>query len=273
VVQFSALAAETGRPALIEALSTLLQPRGILERADRWARQREGLPVHEGVLQGEAPPENVEIREHGYRFLVNLWTGQKTGFYLDQRENRRFVALHCTGGEGLNAFSYTGGFAVYLLAAGMQRVINVDTSREALNLARANLRLNGFDPDVQAEHIQGNIFHLLRDWHSEGRRFDLIVLDPPKFASNVQQLAAATRGYKDINLLAFSLLRPGGLLATFSCSGLVSSDLFQKIVFGAATDARREAQIIRRLSQPPDHPILLSFPEGEYLKGLLCRVW
>lgn len=273
VVQFSALAAEVGRLALINSLAALVQPRGILERTDVSARQKEGLPAREEVLRGEPPPEAVHIHEQGHRFMVHLWKGQKTGFYLDQRLNRRRVAEASAGGDVLNVFSYTGGFAVYLLHAGVEHVVNLDTSRRALEVCEENLRLSNFDPDIQAEQIQGDAFQVLRDWRQRERRFDAVVLDPPKFATNARQVASATRGYKDINLLAMQLIRPGGLLATFSCTGLVSPDLFQKVVFGAAVDAGRDVQIIEKLSQGDDHPILLSFPEGEYLKGLLCRVW
>jgi 23S rRNA (cytosine1962-C5)-methyltransferase len=172
----------------------------------------------------------------------------------------------------LNAFSFTGAFGVYALAGGAEHVTNIDTSFDALTGAEAALRLNGFDPDRQGESICGDVFQVLRAFRDEGRQFDLVILDPPKFARNKAELDGATRGYKDINLLGLKLLAPGGLLATFSCSGLVTPDLFQKIVFGASIDAGRRAQIIAKLGQGPDHPILLTFPEGEYLKGLLCRV-
>jgi len=171
----------------------------------------------------------------------------------------------------LNAFAYTGAFAVYALAGGAASVVNIDSSYEALELAERNLSLNSFSED-RYELIQGDVFQVLRDYQAAGEQFDVIVLDPPKFATTQEQVPSAARGYKDINLLAMRLLRPGGLLATFSCSGLVSPDLFQKIVFGAAIDAQRDVQVIGRLTQGPDHPVLLSFPESEYLKGLLCRV-
>ena len=172
----------------------------------------------------------------------------------------------------LNAFAYTGAFAVYALAGGATSVVNIDTSREALALAERNLACNGF-PSDRYTLVEGDVFQVLREYRAAGERFDLIILDPPKFAATQGQVAAATRGYKDINLLAMQLLRPGGILATFSCSGLVSLDLFQKVVFGAAVDAGRDVQMIGRLSQGDDHPVLLTFPESEYLKGLLCRVW
>lgn len=272
VVQFSTLGIERARESIVELLQEMASPAGIYERADPMARQREGLPVSEGVLAGKEPPDVIEICEAGFRFLVDVRCGQKTGFYLDQRENRRIVGALCQGARVLNAFAYTGAFAVYALAGGAVSVVNIDTSREALELAKRNLALNGF-PEDRYQLIQGDVFEVLRDYRAAGEQFDVIVLDPPKFATTQGQVPSAARGYKDINLLAMQLLRPGGLLATFSCSGVITSELFQKIVFGAAVDARRDVQIISRLSQGPDHPILLSFPESEYLKGLLCRVW
>jgi 23S rRNA (cytosine1962-C5)-methyltransferase len=236
-------------------------------------RSKEGLRPTVGVLHGQPPAGPLEILEHGQRFLVDLLGGQKTGFYLDQRENRQRAAAYCQGARVLNAFSYSGGFAVYALAGGAQHVINLDSSIDALELAERNLALNGYDPDVQCEGVAGDVFQVLRDWRATNERFDVVILDPPKFAHSQQQVEKAARAYKDINLLAMQLLQPGGVLATFSCSGLVSADLFQKIVFGASVDAGRDVQVIERLSQGPDHPLLLSFPEGEYLKGIVCRVW
>jgi 23S rRNA (cytosine1962-C5)-methyltransferase len=273
VVQCLTLGIEQVKPLLTRLLVELCQPAGIVERSDVEVRDKEGLRPVAGMLYGAAPAGPVEVLEQGHQFLVDLAGGQKTGFYLDQRENRRRVAAHCQNARVLNAFSYSGGFAVYALAAGAQQVLNLDSSLEALELGERNLALNGFDPDAQAEGVAGDVFQVLRDWRAAGQRFDVIVLDPPKFAHSQQQVERASRAYKDINLLAMQLLPPGGVLATFSCSGLVSADLFQKIVFGASVDARREAQVIERLSQGPDHPLLLNFPEGEYLKGLICRVW
>ncbi|MCD6289772.1 MAG: class I SAM-dependent rRNA methyltransferase, partial [Anaerolineae bacterium] len=272
IVQFSTRGMDRARDTLIPLMESLLRPGGIYERADPTARRREGLTPSEGKLTGEEPPETIEIRESGYRFLVDPRRGQKTGFYLDQRENRRILGGLCRGARVLNAFAYTGAFAVYALAGGADFVINIDSSYEALELAERNLVLNGYAED-RYELIQGDVFQVLRDYRAAGERFDVVILDPPKFATTRGQVTTATRGYKDINLLAMRLLRPGGLLATFSCSGLISADLFQKVVFGAAVDARRDVQIIRRFTQGPDHPVLLSFPESEYLKGLLCRVW
>ncbi|GAB4561768.1 MAG: 23S rRNA (cytosine(1962)-C(5))-methyltransferase RlmI [Anaerolineae bacterium] len=271
VAQFSAWAAEVGRATLVEALRELVPARGLIERVDAEARKREGLPLQEGLIWGEEPPELIEIRENGHRFLVDVREGQKTGFFLDQRRNRAIVGGWSGGARVLNGFAYTGGFGVYALAAGAEHVINVDSSYDALVLAERAFQLNGFTEE-RYELIQANMFELLRDYRARGEQFDLIILDPPKFATRQSQLSSATRGYKDINLLAMQLLRPGGILATFSCSGVVSIDLFQKIIWGASLDAGRVVQIIERLGQGLDHPILLTFPESEYLKGLLCRV-
>ena len=272
VVQFLTLGVEARREMLLGLLVELFAPRGIVERSDAVVRRQEGLALRSGLVWGEAPPPDLGIREHGLRFQVDLLGGQKTGFYVDQRENRRIVGAQARGRRVLNAFSFTGAFGIYALAGGAAHVTNIDTSFDALTGAEASLRLNGFDPDGQSESICGDVFQVLRAFRDEGRLFDLVILDPPKFARSKAELDGATRGYKDINLLGLKLLAPGGLLATFSCSGLVTPDLFQKIVFGASIDAGRRAQIVAKLSQGPDHPILLSFPEGEYLKGLLCRV-
>jgi 23S rRNA (cytosine1962-C5)-methyltransferase len=255
----------------VSAARGLFSPRGIVDRSNVAVRKQEGLPVQAGAGWGEPPPPDLVILENALRFPAELKGGQKTGFYLDQRENRRIVASHAAGRRVLNAFSFTGAFGVYALAAGAVHVTNLDSSVEALEGAEAALRLNGYDPDAQADAVAGDVFQVLRDWRDAGRSFDLIILDPPKFARNRGDLPGALRGYKDINMQALKLLAPGGILATFSCSGLVDNDLFQKVVFGASADAGRDAQIIARLGQGPDHPILLSFPEGEYLKGLLCR--
>jgi 23S rRNA (cytosine1962-C5)-methyltransferase len=270
-VQFLTAGVEAQRELLIPLLADLFNPAGIVDRSDVAVRRQEGLPLRSGLAWGQPPPVDLEIAENGHRFRADLLGGQKTGFYLDQRENRRVVGTLARGRRVLNAFSFTGAFGVYALAGGAAHVTNLDSSHEALVGAEAALRMNGFDPDAQAEAIAGDVFQVLRAFRDEGRQFDLIILDPPKFARNKAELDAATRGYKDINLLGLKLLTPGGLLATFSCSGLVTPDLFQKIVFGASVDAGREAQIIAKLGQGADHPIRLSFPEGEYLKGLLCR--
>ena len=190
---------------------------------------------------------------------------------MDQRDNRARLGCYCSGQSVLNAFAYTGGFAVYAHAAGACSVVNIDTSADALALARRNVQLNGLLDDAD-EYVVGDVFAVLRQYRAAGRTFDLIALDPPKFAYAQSQVNAAARGYKDINWLSMQLLSPGGILFSLSCSGLVTPDLFQKILFGASVDAHRDVQILSKLSQAADHPILLSFPEGEYLKGLVCRV-
>lgn len=279
VVQISTQGMDVRREQVVAALVELLAPRGIYERGDAEMREREGLPPAEGLLYGEAPPERLELRPLAMpgvagappRLLVDLRAGQKTGTYLDQAANRARVAAYCHGAEVLDCFCYSGGFSVYAGLAGAAKITLVDASAGALEMARVSMEHNGVA--TPAEYVEADVFRYLREQRAAGRRFDAIVLDPPKFAHSQAQVERAARGYKDINMLALQLLSPGGVLATFSCSGLVSPDLFQKIVFGAAVDARRDAQIIERLSQSPDHPILLTFPESEYLKGFICRVW
>ena len=252
-------------------LAELAHPRGIYERSDPETREKEGLPPGEGLLWGEPPPERAQARQPGdLLFISDLRAGQKTGGYLDQAFNRLRVASYCAGQDVLDCFCYTGGFSVAAARRGARQVTAIDSSAAALELLRANLTLNHVTAPV--EPVENDVFKQLRGYRHEGRQFDVVILDPPKFAHNQAQLERATRGYKDINLIAMQLLRPGGVLATFSCSGLVSADLFQKVVFGAALDAQRDVQIVERLTQAPDHPTLLTFPEGEYLKGLICRV-
>jgi 23S rRNA (cytosine1962-C5)-methyltransferase len=272
VTQFLTLGIESWKKEIVSLLGQLLPFRGIYERSDVEVREKEGLPPATGLLAGQERPALVHIIENGHRFIVDIKQGQKTGFYLDQRENRQKLPRYCHGKTVLNCFAYTGAFAVYAVAGGAKKVVNVDSSAEALKMAQRNMALNDFDR-CDDEYVEGNAFQVLRQYRDEGRSFDLIVLDPPKFAYSQSQVQAACRGYKDINLLAMQMLRPGGILFTFSCSGLISPDLFQKVVFGASVDARRDVQIIEKLTQGFDHPILLSFPESEYLKGFICRVW
>jgi 23S rRNA (cytosine1962-C5)-methyltransferase len=251
-------------------------PAGILERSDVDVRRKEGLKPHVELRHGAPPPTELTVRENGHRFLVDVWHGHKTGFYLDQRDNRAILGrpAYMAGREVLNVFAYTGAFGVYAAAAGAAQVTQIDSSVAALAIAERNMALNGFSEDrPPAEYLAGDAFEVLRHYRDEARQFDVIILDPPKFAATQGQVERAARGYKDLNWLALRLLRPGGLLATFSCSGLVDADLFQKIVFGAAVDAGRDAQILHHLGQAADHPVLLSFPESAYLNGLLCRVW
>jgi len=254
---------------LAEQLANLLKPRGILERSDVDVRAQEGLEPVTGLLWGEPPPKRVTIRENGHRFEVDLYRGHKTGFYLDQRNSRADLARHCANRSLLNVFCYTGGFSVYAAAAGAGQITNLDASRPALELAESNMALNGLP---EPESWQGDAFQVLRDLVRRDLQYDVVVLDPPKFAHSRGQLQRATRGYKDINMLGMRLTRPSGLLATFSCSGHMGGDLFQKVLFGAALDVGRPARIVERYAQGSDHPVLLSFPEGYYLKGLLLRI-
>jgi 23S rRNA (cytosine1962-C5)-methyltransferase len=278
VLQALTLGIDRRKQMLAKLLMEMLSPTGIYERSDGDMRAKEGLTPVTGLLAGRKPPPLIEIDENGRRFLVDVYNGHKTGFYLDQRFNRatlgnwlRFDPEADTR-TILNCFSYTGGFSVYALDGMAKRVINIDASADALALAKRNVALNGF-PTPDEDFVVGDVFDVLRKYRAENQRFDMIVLDPPKFANNQKQVEGATRGYKDINMLAFQLLNPGGMLMTYSCSGLVDADLFQKVVFGALIDAKRDAQIIMRLTAGTDHPVSLTFPEGAYLKGLLCRVW
>jgi len=268
-VQCLTLGLARRRDELVALMAELWHPAGIYGRDDAGVRLKEGLELESGRLWGEEPPDLVEIVEGGHRFWVDLKRGHKTGFYLDQRSNRQRVAAYCRQADVLDTFAYSGAFGVYAARAGARSVVSVDSSLEALRLAEKNLALNDCPPQ---EMIAGDAFQVLRHFRDQGRAFDLIILDPPKFAVSQRRVMDAARGYKDINLQALRLLRPGGFLATFSCSGLVSADLFQKIVFGASLDAGREVRILERLAQGPDHPVLLTFPESAYLKGFLCQV-
>ena len=241
----------------------------IYERSDADVRELEGLEVKIGLLRGNLSPPVFPITEHNLEFHVNLQSGHKTGFYLDQRDNRLRLRQLAEDKDVLDCFCYTGGFTVNALAGGARSVLSVDSSADALVLAKENVALNDL-PLEKTNFLEGDVFQLLRKFRDENRSFDMIILDPPKFAPTAAQAERAARGYKDINLLAFKLLRPGGLLVTFSCSGGIDAALFQKIIAGAALDAGVEAQIVEHLSQGPDHPISLSFPEGAYLKGLVC---
>jgi 23S rRNA (cytosine1962-C5)-methyltransferase len=272
VVQFLSAGVERARADILDALVEQVAPRGIYERSDVDVREKEGLPRRQGLAWGEEPPQPLEILESGYRFWVDLQSGQKTGFYVDQRENRARLPGFCAGAEVLDAFCYTGAFGVYAAQGGAARVTFVDTSGPALATARRNLVLNGLAADPH-EFVEGSVFSVLRGYRAEGRSFDVVVLDPPKLAPTGRDVQRAARAYKDVNLLAFQLLRPGGILFSTSCSGAVSAELFQKILFGAALDAGREAQVVGTLFQAGDHPVALTFPEGAYLKGLICRVW
>ncbi|MCL4561066.1 MAG: class I SAM-dependent methyltransferase [Chloroflexi bacterium] len=271
VLQLLTAGAERWREDLANLLIELTGLAQIYERSDVDVRRLEGLPERVGPLRGEIPHERVMVQENDLKFWVDVIRGHKTGFYLDQRPNRQRLRLLAYGRTVLNCFSYTGAFAAFALAGGASSVLSVDSSTEALKLGIENVAVNGF-PAERAEWMEGDVFQVLRSFRDERRSFDLIILDPPKFAPTIAQAEKAARGYKDINLLAFKLLRPGGLLFTFSCSGGISMELFQKIVAGAALDAGVEARIVERLGQGPDHPVALNFPEGQYLKGLICAI-
>ena len=266
VVQLLSAGAERWREFWPGALARIAGVRAVYERSDAEVRGLEGLPPRMGPLLGEAG-STVEMLEGGLRYAVDIVNGQKTGFFLDQRDNRALCASLAHGADVLNAFCYTGGFSVGALAAGAASVTSVDTSEEALALARRNASINGVD-EPRAHWVAADVFSYLRRLRDEGRRYSLVVLDPPKFAPTEKHVAGAARAYKDINLWAMKLLAPGGHLLTFSCSGAVGAELFQKIVAGAAADAKRDLEIRGRLAASRDHPVSIHFPEGEYLKGL-----
>ena len=272
VVQLLSAGAEHWRDAITAALAALPGVTRVYERSDAGVRALEGLAPRTGVLHGDAPPARIAIHEAASdtKYWVDVAHGHKTGFYLDQALNRAQAGRHAHGRDVLNCFCYTGGFSIAALKGGAASTLSIDSSGPALELARDNLRLNDLDA-TRAEWREADVFKELRELRNQNRTFDLIVLDPPKFAPTPASVERAARAYKDINLLGFKLLRQGGRLYTFSCSGGVSADLFQKIVAGAATDAGVEARIEARLCAAPDHPVLLSFPEGEYLKGLVLQ--
>ncbi len=269
VVQILASGVEYWRLPIVAALVRHTGVNDVFERSDADVRDKEGLAARVGVLAGAQPPAQLEIVENGLRFAVDVRHGQKTGFFIDQRDNRALVGEHARGAV-LNCFCYTGGFSLAALKGGAEHVLSIDSSEQALALAAENLAANHLSPE-RAQWRCADAFLALRELRNEARQFDLIILDPPKFAPTAAHVEKAARAYKDINLLGLKLLREGGLLFTFSCSGGVSPDLFQKIVAGAAADAGVETQLMRRLSAASDHPVSLDFPEGDYLKGLMLR--
>lgn len=275
VIQALALGIERVKPLLVDALREATGATTLFERSDTDARSKEGLPPATGVLAGPEPPDLLELEEPGPRdtpipLLVDVRHGHKTGAYLDQRLNRRRLGERLAGATVLDVFSYTGGFATHALAGGAARVVCLDGSADALALARRSIAHAGF-PVRDEDFLHGDAFRVLRTLRDEGKTFDAVILDPPKLAATGAQVDRAARGYKDLVWLAFRLVREGGLVATFSCSGHVGPDLFQKIAFAGAVDAGRDAVIEARLDQPPDHPVRLGFPEGLYLKGFLLR--
>lgn len=271
VCQLLSAGAEYNRALIIDALERLFPEHNIYERSDVEVRKKEGLVPIAGPIKGLLSAQLTVIEENGHKILVDIKEGHKTGFYLDQRDNRAIAGSYCSGKTVLNCFSYTGTFGIYALSNGAKHFTNVDLSQDALDIAKQNIELNELDL-TRVDFVKADVFKLLRRYRDEGKKFDVIILDPPKFADNKSQLKGACRGYKDINMVAMQLLNPGGTLLTYSCSGLMPADLFQKIIADAALDAERDAQIIARLSQASDHPIASTFPEGFYLKGLALTV-
>ena len=262
---------ENAKKELIEILIEELNPRGIFDKSDAGARKHENLEATQGLLWGETPPEFIEVKENGIAYHINIADGQKSGFYCDQRDNRDILAAYSKDKNVLDCFCYSGGFTLNSLKKGAAHVTSVDSSALAIETLKHNLELNGLDPARQ-ESIQSDVNKQLRVFKEEGKKFDIIVLDPPKYAPSRSALDRAARAYKDLNRLGMLLLEKGGLLATYSCSGAVDMETFKQIIAWAALDAGREVQILKQFNQPEDHPVRVSFPEGEYLKGLLLRV-
>jgi 23S rRNA (cytosine1962-C5)-methyltransferase len=267
VCQFMAAGVDAWKREIVDVLVEATGCRHVYERSDVSIREKEGLPRVTGVLAGDEPPDWLLVEEGGVRYRIDVRHGHKTGFYIDQRDNRGLIARHADGRDVLNCFCYTGGFSLAALQGGARRVVSIDSSGEALVHARSNVAANGFDAD-RAQWLDADAFDTLRALHAGGERFDLVVLDPPKFAPSHLHLERAARAYKEINLSGLKMLRPSGLLATFSCSGAVDVALFQKIVAAAAADARVDVRVLGRLGAGLDHPLLGGFPEGEYLKGV-----
>ncbi len=268
VCQFFTSGMEIFKDDIVECLSGLVSGRGIFERSEGRVRDEEGLAPSIGVLAGEPPPDSIAIEENGFKFLVEVRRGQKTGFFLDQRDSRAYLATVARNQSVLDCFSYSGGFSVYAFGGGAKHVVTFDSSRAALEAAEQNLTLNGFAGDC-TEVIKGDAFAYLKECNTT---YDIIILDPPSLAHKRSDVEAAAGGYKFLNLHALKHLNPGGWLLTFSCSQHFSTELFQKVVFGAAVDAGRHATVVKRIGHGADHPVSLHHPEGEYLKGLVLRV-
>lgn len=270
-VQILSAGIENVKDTIINILRSLLNPKGIFDKSDAAARKHENLESEQGLLWGEEPPEFIEVKENGVVYHINIADGQKSGFYCDQRDNREILAAYSKEKSVLDCFCYSGGFTLNSLKAGASHVTSVDSSALALETLKHNLKLNGFSEESQTS-VQCDVNKQLRVFKDENKKFGVIVLDPPKYAPSRAALDRAARAYKDLNRLGMLLLEPGGILATYSCSGAVDMETFKQIIAWAALDAGREVQIIKQFHQPEDHPIRLSFPEGEYLKGLLLRV-
>ncbi|MCF7482985.1 class I SAM-dependent methyltransferase [Vibrio sp. J1-1] len=273
VCQLLSAGAEYNKQAIVAALVECFPDCNVYERSDVAVRKKEGLKETTGVLHGEEPPKSVVIEENGVKISVDIVGGHKTGFYLDQRDSRQQAMKYMKDKEVLNCFSYTGGFGLYALKGGAKRVINADVSQPALDTAKFNAELNEFDiSKKRAVFLNADVFKLLREYRDQGTKFDVVIMDPPKFAESKAQLNGACRGYKDINMLAMQILKPGGTLLTYSCSGLMDQVLFQKIIADAAVDANRQVKFVERFEQAADHPTDTAYPEGFYLKGFACKV-
>jgi 23S rRNA (cytosine1962-C5)-methyltransferase len=270
VCQLLSAGGEKHREKIVWSLKKQFPECAIYERSDVAVRKKEGLEPIQQVLHGEVA-DTVTIEENGIKIIVDVKRGHKTGFYLYQRDNRAISAKYAANRNVLNCFCYTGTFGSYALKNGAKHVTSLDVSDYALETAAQNVTINDLNLN-QADFVNKDVFQALRDYREAGRSFEQIILDPPKFVDSKASLNRACRGYKDINMLAMQIMAPGGILCTFSCSGLMPSDLFQKVVADAALDAGREVQIIERLGQAADHPISTNYPEGFYLKGLICRV-
>ncbi|MEE1067149.1 MAG: class I SAM-dependent methyltransferase [Fibrobacteraceae bacterium] len=270
-VEILAAGPEKYREIIYKVLAKKTGCKGIFERCDSDVRKKEGMEKRTGVVYGIVPETPIPMEENGIRFLIDIRNGHKTGYYLDQRDARKRIGELSSGKKVLNCFCYTGGFGLFALKGNASHVYQVDVSKSALKIAKELLIENKL-PTAKATHTEADVFQYLRKCRDKGETFDLIVLDPPKFVEAKDHLQKGARGYKDINLLAMKLLSPNGMLATFSCSGLMDMSLFQKIIADAASDAKKDMQIIERFGQPADHPISLAFPEGQYLKGLLVQL-
>lgn len=270
-VQVHSAGIEKVKDIIVDQLVQLLQPKGIYERSDLKSREYEGLPDTNGILYGAVPPEFVDVIENGIHYQVNIVEGQKSGFYCDQRENRAITARYAKNKTVLDCFSYSGGFTLNAFREGAKSITSVDSSGLAIETLKNNIRLNGFDSSKHTA-VQSDVNKYLRELGEQGEKFDVIVLDPPKYAPTRSALEKASRAYKDLNRRGLMLLNSGGLLATFSCSGAMDIDTFKQVIAWAALDAGKEIQFIYQYCQPEDHPVRASFPESEYLKGLLVRV-
>lgn len=271
VCQLLSAGAEIYRHVLVDCLQELYPDTAIYERSDVDVRKKEGLSPVTGWLTEPLESTECVINEHGIKILIDVEKGHKTGFYLDQRLSRLASGVYAKDKTVLNCFSYTGTFALHCAANGAKHVTNVDVSQQALDTAKRNLLLNNL-PEDKVSFLKEDVFKLLRKYKESQTKFDMIILDPPKFVDNKSQLTSACRGYKDINRIAMELLNPNGILLTFSCSGLLDASLFQKVVADAALDANKTMHIVERLQQAQDHPISSNYPEGYYLKGLVCQV-